>query len=141
MSDGHDDGPTRDQPSAHEATLSTAEREELVRLRAVVEQLSAPTRRRREFGWRPFVSATAIILGCILAPVAVLSAWLQSVVVDTDRPAASTARRVSRSERPLHGRGSVVLVLAALALLAVGFIEFLGTAPGEDAEPPAAVTG
>jgi len=85
MSDGHDDGHTRDQPPAHEATLSTAEREELVRLRAVVEQLSATTRRRREFGWRPFVSATAIILGCILAPVAVLSAWLQSVVVDTDR--------------------------------------------------------
>jgi hypothetical protein len=85
MSDGHDDGPTRDQRRAHEATLSTAEREELVRLRVVVEQLSATTRRRREFGWRPFVSATAIILGCILAPVAVLSAWLQSVVVDTDR--------------------------------------------------------
>jgi hypothetical protein len=34
-----------------------------------------------------------------------------------------------------------VLVLAAIALLAVGVIEFLGTAPGEDAEPPAAVTG
>jgi hypothetical protein len=45
--------------------------------------MSAATRRRREFGWRPFVSATAIILGCILAPVAVVSAWLQSVVVDT----------------------------------------------------------
>jgi hypothetical protein len=37
--------------------------------------------------------------------------------------------------------GTVVLILAALALLAVGVIEFLGTAPGEDAEPPAAVTG
>jgi hypothetical protein len=37
--------------------------------------------------------------------------------------------------------GTVVLVLGAIALLAVGVIEFLGTAPGEDAEPPAAVTG
>jgi hypothetical protein len=37
--------------------------------------------------------------------------------------------------------GTVVLVLAVLALLAVGIIEFLGTAPGEDAEPPAAVSG
>lgn len=47
--------------------------------------MSTATRPRRRLGWRPIVSATAITLGCILAPVAVVSAWLQSVVVDTDR--------------------------------------------------------
>jgi hypothetical protein len=77
--------PTHDRPSAGDADLSTAEREELIRLRAEVEQMSTATRPRRRLGWRPIVSATAITLGCILAPVAVVSAWLQSVVVDTDR--------------------------------------------------------
>lgn len=77
--------PTHERPPAGDAALSTAEREELIRLRAEVEQLSARTRRRRELGWRSIVSALAITLGCILAPVAVVSAWLQSVVVDTDR--------------------------------------------------------
>ncbi|HEX6579048.1 MAG TPA: hypothetical protein VF082_11840 [Jiangellaceae bacterium] len=77
--------PTQDQPPADDSGLSTAEREELTRLRAEVEQRNARTGRRREVGWRSIVSALAITLGCILAPVAVVSAWLQSVVVDTDR--------------------------------------------------------
>ncbi|MGH8827919.1 MAG: hypothetical protein ACRDVZ_10075, partial [Jiangellaceae bacterium] len=76
---------TGDPHSQDDSALSASERDELIRLRTQVEQGTAGGRRRPRLSWRPIVSAIAITLGCLLAPVAVVSAWVQSVVVDTDR--------------------------------------------------------
>lgn len=76
---------TGDPHSHDDAALSASERDELIRLRAQAEQSTTGGRRRPRLSWRPVVSAIAITLGCLLAPVAVASAWVQSVVVDTDR--------------------------------------------------------
>jgi hypothetical protein len=71
---------------ADEPTAS--ERAELARLRAEVEELRssqpAPARRRRA-GWRVPVAAVLIVLGCILAPLSVMSVWTANQVSDTNR--------------------------------------------------------
>ena len=68
--------------------LSQDERAELERLRAQTAELSrqqAATPRRKRFGWRAPVATVLIVLGCVLAPVAVLGVWAGNEVSDTGR--------------------------------------------------------
>ncbi|MGH3418916.1 MAG: hypothetical protein ACRDOD_04865, partial [Streptosporangiaceae bacterium] len=64
------------------------ERAELERLRAETARLrgqgDGPARRQR-FSWRTPVSIVLIVLGCIIAPVAVLGVWAGNQVSDTGR--------------------------------------------------------
>ena len=74
-----------------EHEISPDERAELERLRAETAKLhdqggqgGGPARRRR-FSWRMPVSIVLIVLGCIVAPVAVLGVWAGNEVSDTGR--------------------------------------------------------
>jgi len=75
-------------PATEGQELSPDERAELERLRAERARLrgqgDGPTRRQR-FSWRTPVSIVLIVLGCLLAPVAVLSVWAGNQVSDTGR--------------------------------------------------------
>jgi hypothetical protein len=72
-----------------EHEISPDERAELERLRAETAKLrskqAADTPRRRRFSWRTLVSILLIVLGCVLAPVAVLASWAGNEVSNTDR--------------------------------------------------------
>ena len=72
-----------------EHEISPDERAELERLRAEAAELrskqAAAAPRRRRFSWRTLVSIVLIVLGCVLAPVAVLAAWAGNEVSNTDR--------------------------------------------------------
>ena len=72
-----------------EHEISPDERAELERLRAETAELrskqAAEAPRRRRFSWRTLVSVLLIVLGCVLAPVAVLAAWAGNEVSNTDR--------------------------------------------------------
>jgi hypothetical protein len=74
---------------AAESELSPDERAELERLRAETAELhhqaEAGPRRRRHNGWRAPVAVILIVLGCILAPIAVLGVWANREVSNTDR--------------------------------------------------------
>jgi hypothetical protein len=79
------------RPAAEGQELSPDERAELERLRAETARLhdqggqgGGPSRRRR-FSWRMPVSIVLIVLGCIVAPVAVLGVWAGNEVSDTGR--------------------------------------------------------
>jgi hypothetical protein len=83
---GGEPGPATEGPE-----LSPDERAELERLRAETARLhgqggqgDGPARRRR-FSWRMPVSIVLIVLGCIVAPVAVLGVWAGTEVSDTGR--------------------------------------------------------
>ena len=69
--------------------ISPDERAELERLRAETAALrskqAAEAPRRRRFSWRTLVSVVLIVLGCVLAPVAVLASWAGNEVASTDR--------------------------------------------------------
>src|SRR5215207_9463830 len=66
--------------------LTVDEREELLRLRREVESVrTAPPRPRRTFRWRSLLATVLIVLGCVLAPVAGVSVWVNNQVSDTDR--------------------------------------------------------
>ena len=75
-------------PATEGQELSPDERAELERLRAERARLrgqgDGPARRQR-FSWRTPVSIVLIVLGCILAPVAVLGVWAGNQVSDTGR--------------------------------------------------------
>jgi hypothetical protein len=67
---------------------SREEQAEIDRLRAEVEQLrskQASTVRRRRIGWRAPVATILIVLGCVLAPLAVVGVWSANQVSDTSR--------------------------------------------------------
>jgi hypothetical protein len=66
------------------AALDPDERAELERLRDEVQMLRA-ARARQRIGWRPVLSAVLIVLGCLLAPVALATVWVHDQVADTDR--------------------------------------------------------
>jgi len=86
------------------AGAGEAEQEELERLRAQVRELreqsrgdgpghgeGAAPRKARRGRWRAPVSAVAITLGCVLAPVSVLGVWAANQVSNTDRYVANMA--------------------------------------------------
>jgi hypothetical protein len=85
-------------PAAEDAGLSQDERAELERLRAETAGLHRQSAgpegpgakgRRRRFSWRTPVSIVLIVLGCILAPLAVIGSWASLEVSDTGRYVAT----------------------------------------------------
>jgi len=75
-------------PATEGQELSPDERAELERLRAEKARLRGQgdgPARRQGFSWRTPVSIVLIVLGCILAPVAVLGVWAGNQVSDTGR--------------------------------------------------------
>ena len=79
--------------SAEDSELSQDERAELERLRAETAALhgkaAANGRRRRHFSWRAPVAIVLIVLGCVLAPDAVLGVWAGNLVSNTSRYVAT----------------------------------------------------
>ena len=85
--------------AAASGELSRDERAELERLRAETAELRGQVAElrqqavarapRRRTGWRTPVSVVLIVLGCILAPVAVLGVWAGNEVSDTGRYVAT----------------------------------------------------
>ena len=81
------------RPATEGPELSPDERAELERLRAEKARLrgedaggaGAGGARRRRFSWRMPVSIVLIVLGCVIAPVAVLGVWAGTEVSDTGR--------------------------------------------------------
>ena len=80
----------------HVPSLTDEEREELERLRAEVSRLRTrvgaeednPAAERRDpprQRWRTIVATVLIVLGCVLAPLAVVAVWSSNQVTDTDR--------------------------------------------------------
>lgn len=66
-------------------TLTVDERAELERLRRENEALRArPRPPRRRVRWRSVIAAVLLVLGCALAPVALVAVWTRSEVSDTD---------------------------------------------------------
>jgi hypothetical protein len=64
----------------------------LERLRAETAELrrqAAGMPRRRRFSWRTLVAVVLIVLGCVIAPVAVLGVWAGNQVSDTSRYVAT----------------------------------------------------
>jgi hypothetical protein len=91
-------GPAAEEldPAAEHSELSEDERAELERLRTETAALhSQPDgeadgkARRRHLSWRTPVSIVLIVLGCILAPVAVIGSWASLEVSNTDRYVAT----------------------------------------------------
>jgi hypothetical protein len=66
------------------AALSADERAELERLRDEVVALRAP-RSRRRIRWKPVVAGLLLVVGCLLAPVALATVWVHNQVANTDR--------------------------------------------------------
>jgi hypothetical protein len=68
------------------APLTVDERQELLRLRRELQTVrTTPPRGRRTFRWRSLGATVLIVLGCVLAPVAGVSVWVDNQVSDTDR--------------------------------------------------------
>ena len=79
-------------PAVEHADLSPDERAELERLRAEKAELHSEAdapKPKRHFSWRTPVSIVLIVLGCILAPVAVIGVWAGNEVSDTGRYVAT----------------------------------------------------
>ena len=77
-----------ESPSAGPTTgpaLTADEREELLRLRREVASARTAPPARRTFRWRSLTAVVLIVLGCVLAPVAGVSVWVNNQVSDTDR--------------------------------------------------------
>ena len=78
--------------AAADRELTPDERAELERLRAVTAELESQGTgkgRRRHMSWRTPVSLVLIIIGCILAPVAVIGVWAGNEVSNTGRYVAT----------------------------------------------------
>jgi hypothetical protein len=81
---------------AEHAELSQDERAELERLRSETAELhhqgngeAGTGKARRRHSWRTPVSIVLIVLGCILAPIAVVGSWAALEVSSTDRYVAT----------------------------------------------------
>ena len=72
------------EPSPEEQAEVERLRAEVAALRSQQESKESPPRRRR-IGWRTPVALVLIVLGCILAPVAVLGVWAGNEVSNTGR--------------------------------------------------------
>ena len=87
--------PTTEVPKTGEPAtehLSEDERAELERLRAEhagSHDGGAARRSRRRFSWRAFFATLLIVLGCVLAPIAVVGVWAGNEVSDTGRYVAT----------------------------------------------------
>ena len=87
--------PTTEIPETGEPAteqLSEDERAELERLRAEragSHDGGAARPSRRRFSWRSFVAIVLIVLGCVLAPIAVVGVWAGNQVTDTGRYVAT----------------------------------------------------
>ena len=87
--------PTAEIPETGEPEtehLSEDERAELERLRAERAKLGhdgAARRSRRRFSWRAFFATILIVLGCVLAPIAVVGVWAGNQITDTGRYVAT----------------------------------------------------
>ena len=87
--------PTTEAPKTGEPTteqLSEDERAELERLRAEragSHDGGAARPSRRRFSWRAFFATILIVLGCVLAPIAVVGVWAGNEVSDTGRYVAT----------------------------------------------------
>jgi len=87
--------PTTEVPKTGESAtehLSEDERAELERLRAETAELhhdGAARRSRRRFSWRAFFATILIVLGCVLAPIAVVGVWAGNQITDTGRYVAT----------------------------------------------------
>jgi hypothetical protein len=87
--------PTTEEPATGEPAtehLREDERAELERLRA--ESAGSPhggaaRRSRRRFSWRAFFATILIVLGCVLAPIAVVGVWAGNQITDTGRYVAT----------------------------------------------------
>jgi hypothetical protein len=99
-------GPDADtEPATQHAATGTAtgdDQAELERLRAEVEDLrsrqaggAGGKRGKGQGRWRAPVSAVLIVLGCILAPIAVIGVWGANQVGNTDRFVANMAPLIS----------------------------------------------
>jgi hypothetical protein len=74
------------QPATEGPELGQDERAELERLRAEKAEFRRQAgARRRRIGWRTPLAILLIVLGCVLAPVAVLGVWAGNQVSDTGR--------------------------------------------------------
>jgi hypothetical protein len=103
------------------------EHAELERLRAEVSSLRAQQVdgdgiRTHAFGgrhgrWRALVSAIAIVLGCVLAPVSVLGVWASTQVSNTDRYVANVTPLIS--EPPIQAALSARITSAITSQLDV----------------------
>jgi hypothetical protein len=88
--------PAAGEPAAGEAAageaasehLNEGERAELERLRAASGG-GAARRSRRRFGWRSIVAIVLIVIGCVLAPIAVVGVWAGNQITNTDRYVAT----------------------------------------------------
>ena len=92
--------PSRDEQSEHEQL-----RAEVRRLRAELTEVRQPgpaagagqgkgdgaAGRKRQVSWRSPVSAVLIVVGCVLAPLAVLAVWAANQVSNTSRYVANVA--------------------------------------------------
>jgi len=79
-------------PATTPEELSKDERAELERLRAERAEFrdgEAPRPTRRRFSWRSFFATILIVLGCVLAPIAVVGVWAGNQVTDTGRYVAT----------------------------------------------------
>ena len=87
--------PTTEIPKTGEPAtehLSEDERAELERLRAEnagFHHDGAARPKRRRFSWRAFFATLLIVLGCVLAPIAVVGVWAGNEVSDTGRYVAT----------------------------------------------------
>ena len=87
--------PTTEIPKTGEPAteqLSDDERAELERLRAESagsHDGGAARPSRRRFSWRSFVAIVLIVLGCVLAPIAVVGVWAGNQITDTGRYVAT----------------------------------------------------
>ena len=67
------------EPSAG-PPLTADERAELLRLRREVETIRTERPPRRKLRWRSLLATVLIVLGCVLAPVAGVSVWINNQV-------------------------------------------------------------
>lgn len=85
-------GPASGDPASGDPALGPDERAELERLRAETAALRGKqdgAARRRRLSWRTPVALVLIVVGCLLAPVAVLGVWTANQVSDTSRYVAN----------------------------------------------------
>jgi hypothetical protein len=85
-------GEAQPTSAAEDSELSQDERAELERLRVDISELhrqTASNGRRWRFSWRTPVAVVLIVLGCVLAPEAVVGVWAGNLVSNTGRYVAT----------------------------------------------------